>query len=69
VLEICRRLGVAPARAAVVGDTAADLQMARAAGCGLVIAVTTGAADADSLRPLADLVLAGVAQLAGTAGA
>ena len=35
VLHLCATLGVEPARTAVVGDTAADLRMARAAGAGL----------------------------------
>ena len=42
VLHLCATLGVEPARTAVVGDTAADLRMARAAGAGLVIGVLTG---------------------------
>jgi phosphoglycolate phosphatase len=41
-LHICARLGIAPARAAVVGDSSADIAMGRAAGVGLVIGVRTG---------------------------
>jgi phosphoglycolate phosphatase len=57
VRHLCAQLGVDPARAAVVGDSVADLEMGRRAGAGLVIAVLTGAGDRDSLAPAADLVL------------
>lgn len=64
VLRICERLGVEPARAAVVGDSPADLRMARAAGAGRVIAVLTGVGDEATLAPLADIVLSSIEQLA-----
>jgi HAD superfamily hydrolase (TIGR01509 family) len=64
VLRTCDRLGIPPARTAVVGDSPADLRMARAAGAGRVIAVLTGVGDAPTLAPLADLVLASIADLA-----
>ncbi len=54
VLEICRRTGVAPADAIMVGDTVADLQMARAAGLACAVGVTTGAVPAALLAPYAD---------------
>lgn len=63
VLRICDRLGVAPARAAVVGDSPADLHMGRAAGAGRVIAVLTGVGDEATLRPLADVVLPSIEAL------
>ena len=64
VLRICERLGVAPARAAVVGDSPADLRMGRAAGAGRVIAVLTGVGDEATLTPLADVVLGSIEDLA-----
>ena len=64
VLHICARLGVAPARTAVVGDSPADLRMARAAGAGRAIGVLTGVGDRATLEPLADLVLGSISELA-----
>lgn len=66
VLTICKRLGVAPARAAMVGDTLADLRMGRAAGVGRVVGVTSGAGTLAELTPEADLVLESVAGLLAT---
>ncbi len=63
VLHLCKELGVAPGRTAVVGDALADLTMGRRAGAGLVIGVLTGVGDADHLSPAADLVLRSVADL------
>lgn len=63
VETLCARVGVEPRRTAVVGDSAADLQMARAAGAGLVIGVLTGVGDLDHLAPLADLVVPSVEAL------
>jgi phosphoglycolate phosphatase len=64
VLRICERPGLDPARAAVVGDSPADLRMGRAAGAGRVIAVLTGVGDAATLAPLSDIVLSSIAELA-----
>jgi phosphoglycolate phosphatase-like HAD superfamily hydrolase len=67
VLHLCATLGVEPARTAVVGDTAADLLMGRAAGAGLVVAVLTGVGGRADLAPLADAVVGSVVELeAGT---
>ena len=63
VLHLCATLGIAPGRTAVVGDTRADLWMARAAGAGLTIGVLTGVGGREDLAPLADLVLDSVAGL------
>jgi len=63
VLELCAMLGVEPARTAVVGDTVADLSMGRAAGAGLVVAVLTGVGGRADLAPLADAVIASVAEI------
>jgi phosphoglycolate phosphatase len=63
ILHLCATLGVAPARTAVVGDTAADLQMGRAAGAGLIVAVLTGVGGRGDLAPLADVVIASIEEL------
>jgi HAD superfamily hydrolase (TIGR01509 family) len=63
VLHVCRTLGVAPARTAVVGDSLADLAMGRSAGAGLVIGVLSGIDDIEHLEPAADLILASVGDL------
>jgi phosphoglycolate phosphatase-like HAD superfamily hydrolase len=64
VLVLCRSLGVAPGRTAVVGDAPADLRMARAAGARRAIGVLTGVGDTETLGPLADLLLPSIAHLA-----
>ena len=58
VLRLCDALQVAPAAVAVVGDGLNDLLMGRAAGVGLTIGVLSGVDTADTLAPLADLVVA-----------
>lgn len=59
---IADRLGVAITRMAMVGDTPADLRMARAVGARSV-GVTSGVAATADLAPFADVVLASVAAL------
>ena len=56
------RLDVAIERIAMVGDTSADVRMARAAGA-RSIGVTSGVASAVDLAPFADVVLDSVASL------
>ncbi len=63
VIHLCRAVGVPPSRTAVVGDSAADLRMARAAGAGLAIGVLTGVGGREELEPLADVVIDSVARL------
>ena len=64
--HLCAGLGIPQVRTAVVGDSPADLEMARAAGAGLVIGVLTGVGDRDDLALLADIVIDSVeAFLAG----
>ena len=62
---ICERAGCSVGRSAMVGDTPADLRMARDAGAGLVVAVRSGVASGAELEPLADVILDSVADLAG----
>ena len=59
---LAARLGVALDRMAMVGDTPADLRMARAAGV-RSIGVSSGVTSAAELEPHADHVLASVAEL------
>ena len=65
LVEALRRLGVAPARALAVGDSAFDLEAGRAAGCALVAVVNGGH---DTLRHLADLSFPDLAGLARCLG-
>jgi phosphoglycolate phosphatase len=66
VLHLCATVGLAPRRTAVVGDSPADLRMARAAGAGLTVGVLTGVGGRADLEPLADLLIGSVEQfLAG----
>ena len=64
VVGLCSRLGITPARTAVVGDSVADLEMGRRAGAGLVVGVLSGVGEAADLLPLADRLIASVADLA-----
>ncbi len=59
---IGRRLGTTAERIAMVGDTVADLRMAREAEA-VTVAVTTGVTPAAELEPLADVVLGSIAEL------
>ncbi len=63
VLHLCRRLEIAPAQTAVVGDSAADLRMGRTAGAAQVIAVLSGVGSRRELEPLADAVIESVEEL------
>lgn len=59
----CAALGVEPARAAVAGDTPADLLMGQRAGVGWRVGVLSGAGRPRDLRPLADVVVNSLADL------
>jgi len=63
VHAFCAAVDVAPAEVAVVGDTLHDLDMGRAAGCGLLVGVLTGTGTRASLGPHCDLVLASIGDL------
>jgi HAD superfamily hydrolase (TIGR01509 family) len=62
IAAIAGRLGTTAARTAMVGDTPADLRMAREAGA-RSIAVTSGVTAGEALAPFADVVLGSVAEL------
>jgi phosphoglycolate phosphatase len=57
VATICERLYVDPYNVIVIGDTVADLQMARAAGAGYVIGVLSGVGSLANLTPFADILI------------
>lgn len=59
----CAAAGVAPGRAAMVGDSPADAAMARAAGFGAAVGVAVGGERAAALAPHVDGVLESVAGL------
>jgi phosphoglycolate phosphatase len=63
MLVTCKRLGIAPERAVVVGDTVADLLMAQRAGAGLGVAVLTGAGERNQLALDADVVLGSIDEI------
>jgi phosphoglycolate phosphatase len=56
VLAFADKLGVAPGRVAMVGDSPLDLAAARAAGA-VAIGVLSGPARRGELEPLADHIL------------
>jgi len=60
---LCRTLGVAESRTAMIGDSPADLAMGRAAGVRLVVGVLTGVGDRATLAATADLVVDSVLDL------
>ena len=64
VRELATRFGLEPRSIAVVGDTPADLQMARGAGARLAIGVLSGLGTRETLEPFADVLLASVAEVA-----
>jgi HAD superfamily hydrolase (TIGR01509 family) len=63
VWAACRATGVAPAQTIVVGDALPEMEMARAAGAGLAIGVTSGVSSREMLMASADLVLANISEL------
>ncbi|MBC8450526.1 MAG: HAD family hydrolase [Chloroflexi bacterium] len=63
LLAACERLGVQPSRTAVVGDTVADLEMARQAGAGLKVAVLSGMGGPTLLAAQADVVLRSIDEI------
>jgi phosphoglycolate phosphatase-like HAD superfamily hydrolase len=63
IAAICQELHVEVRRTAMVGDTPADLEMARGAGAGRSIGVLSGVSAASDLAPLADVVLKSVGDL------
>jgi phosphoglycolate phosphatase len=63
LLAACLAVGVEPGQAVMVGDSVADMQMARAAGAGLAVGVLSGVSVAADLSPFADVVITSVSDL------
>lgn len=63
VFAFCDLTGLKPSQLAMVGDNRHDLEMAKAGGVGLAIAVLSGTGTRESLSPLADVVLDSIADL------
>ncbi len=63
ILYLCEVLGIEPARTAMVGDSASDAAMGRAAGVSLVVGVLSGVGDVTQLEPYADEILRSIADL------
>lgn len=64
LLAFAAHVGIAPASIAMVGDSRHDLEAGRAAGM-VTIGVLTGAAPAEALQPLADVVLPDIGHIPG----
>jgi len=62
-LAFCRATGLDPGEIAVIGDNGHDMEMGRAAGAGLRIAVLTGTGTRETLTPLSHHCIASIAQL------
>jgi phosphoglycolate phosphatase len=63
VRAFAESLGARPQEIAVVGDSLHDIEMARAAGAGLVVGVLTGASPREHLAPHVDRVIDSIAAL------
>ena len=63
VLTVCERLNIDPAKVMVIGDTASDLKMARAAGAGLAVGVLSGVSSARELINYADVLIESIDEL------
>lgn len=65
VRGFCAACGLRPAEVVMVGDTVADLEMGRRAGCALVVGVLTGGTPAGALVEHADHILPDINGLTG----
>lgn len=63
VSAICKRLKLDPKNVMVIGDTASDLKMARAAGAGLAVGVLSGVSATKDLIHDADVLLESIDDL------
>jgi phosphoglycolate phosphatase len=63
IIAFCDLTGLRPAEIAMVGDNRHDLEMARAAGAGLAVAVLSGTGTRETLAPMADVVLRSITEL------
>ena len=63
IQAFCDLTGLKPSQIAMVGDNRHDLEMAKAGGAGLAVAVLSGTGTREALAPLADVVLDSVVDL------
>jgi phosphoglycolate phosphatase-like HAD superfamily hydrolase len=63
LLTACGRLETDPARTVVVGDTLADMQITRAGGAGLAVAVLSAMGDSAQLAECSDVVLGSIDEI------
>ena len=63
LLAAAKLLDVSLAQTVVIGDSATDLHMARAAEAGLAVGVLTGVGSRETLSPLADVILDSIAEI------
>jgi phosphoglycolate phosphatase len=63
VLAVCESLKLDPKNVMVIGDTASDLKMARAAGAGLAVGVLSGVSSSKDLIPYADVLVESIDEL------
>lgn len=59
----CRSIGAPAASVAMVGDNRHDVEMARSAGAGLVVAVLSGTGTRETLEAISDVCLSSIADL------
>lgn len=62
-LAFCAATGLDPSEVMMVGDNSHDMEMGRAAGCGMLVGVLTGNSSRDDLTPMADHVLDTIEEL------
>jgi len=62
-LTLCAQMNVDISNVMVIGDTASDLKMARAAGAGLAVGVLSGVSSTKDLAGLADVLLDSIDEL------
>lgn len=63
VSTICERMKIDPSKVMVIGDTASDLKMARAAGAGLVVGTLSGVSSTKDLIRYADVLIESIDEL------
>jgi phosphoglycolate phosphatase len=65
IQAFCDLTGLKASEIAMVGDNRHDLEMAKAGGAGLAVAVLSGTGTREALAPLADIVLGSIVELPG----
>lgn len=62
-LAFAKAAGIEPSQVMMVGDNSHDMEMGKAAGCGVLVGVLTGNSNRDDLTPMADHVLDTIEEL------